>query len=101
MPRARDSTPVKGASATSSLAGRSAGRMGLHAFLHLFHRNIFFVRGQMPDMSEWIDHRSHSIAIEFVLQSFLDSRAGIHGLIEERVDVCYVNHETYGRAADR
>src|SRR2546430_5714479 len=74
MPRARDSTPAKPADATSSLAAGSAGHMGFHAFLHLFDRDIFFVRRQMPDMSERIDHRADSIAVKLVLQSFLYRR---------------------------
>src|SRR6266516_2369293 len=83
MPRARDSTPVKAAGAMSSLAGGSLGRMGLDAFLHLCHRNILFVRGEMPDMSEGIDHCSDSITVEFILQSFFDGRAGADGLLED------------------
>src|SRR6185369_5911145 len=82
MPRARDSTPAKAADATSSLAAGSAGHMGLHAFLHLFHRDIFFVRGQMPDMSERIDHGADSIAVKLVRQSFLYRRTRCDRLIE-------------------
>ena len=55
--------------------------MDFHALLHLFDRNIFFMRRQMPDVSERIDHCADSIAIEFVLQSFLHTSAGGDRLI--------------------
>src|SRR5581483_3878782 len=43
----------------------------LRASLHLLRRNVFLVRGDVPNVTERIDHRSHAVAIEFVLQCFL------------------------------
>ena|SRR5438874_13512511 len=74
---------------------RAAVSRGFRTPLHLFRRDVFLVRRDMPDVAERIDNATIAVSIELVLQRFFDGRAGGHGLIEDRIDVFDVDHDAH------
>src|SRR5712664_2541428 len=79
----------------------SATVSSLGALFHLFHRHIFFVSRNMPDVSEGIRHRAEAIAVELVRHGFLNRSAGSNRLIKDRVDVFHIDHDAHRRSAER
>ena len=75
---------------------RAAVSRGFRTPLHLFRRDVFLVRRDMPDMAERIDDCAVAIAIELVLQRFLHRRTGFDGVIENGINVFDIDHQAHG-----
>jgi len=45
------------------------------------------VRSDMPDVAEGIDYCARAVAVEFVLQGFLDARTGRNRSVEDGIHI--------------
>ena len=54
---------------------------GRHAPVHLFHRDVFLVRRDGPDVTKRIRQSSGTIAVELILQRLDFGRARIDRLL--------------------
>src|SRR5438876_1507377 len=52
---------------------------------HFLERHVLFVRCNVPDVAEGIDQGSTAIAVELVLQSFLDGGAGGNSTLKDGI----------------
>src|SRR5438552_12097814 len=78
--------------------GRSRMRAGTS--LHFLSRHIFFVRRDMPHVPERIFQSPGAVAVELVLDRPLFLAASGDSLLEDRVHVFHINHQTHWRAAE-
>src|SRR5437879_833079 len=72
----------------------------LHAFFHIFGRDIFDVGGDAPEVSEGILDEAGAISVELVLNRLEELRALCSCALHDVVDVGKVDVEAYGAAAD-
>jgi len=80
--------------AEAKLLVTARGVRGFHALLHLFHRDVFFVRRDGPYVPERIGECACAVAIKLIFHALLLFCAGGNCSIENGVDILDVNHET-------
>src|SRR5262245_35487266 len=91
---------------SSTLAGFTWSLAALLCRLHrpfaqLGRRQILLVRGEVPDMAEWVLHRARAVAVELVLDRPDQLGACGHGALRHSVDILHVEVDMDRRAAAR